>query len=65
MCMSTVYEHNTDGDVFLYRNIANVEVDKDKLIFVNILGEKMDYSGVIRKMDFINNLILVEKKENA
>lgn len=61
MCLSSVYERKPSGQEFVCRNVANVRVEGDKLVFVNILGEETTFFGKVDSMDFLENKILISK----
>lgn len=59
MCLSTVY--NTQKKV-LSKNVAAVTVENGQLVFSDILGRKVAVSGIIEKIDLMENEILVRQE---
>lgn len=61
MCLSKVYEKSPNGEKLLFSSVANVLIDPDKVTFIDILGERVEYRGKVYNMDLIDNKILVGK----
>lgn len=61
MCLSKVYEKSPNGEKLLFSSVANVLIDPDKVTFIDILGERVEYKGKVYNMDLIDNKILVGK----
>jgi len=59
MCLSKVYEKQATGEKLLWSSVANILVEPEKLTFIDILGERMEYKGKLYNMDLIDNKILV------
>lgn len=61
MCLSAVYVRKREGEEsLLCRNVANVQIQQDKLTFIDIMGIRTEYEGKLRSMDLMENKILVE-----
>lgn len=64
MCLSTVFERRKDGpDTCLLRNVANVRVEPEQIIFTDLMGARTVYTGRLYNMDLIENTITVSKDE--
>ncbi len=63
MCLSNVYRKNGDEDVFMLKNIAQVQTNGDKLIFTDLMGARTEFTGTIINIDLLENIILVRNKE--
>lgn len=60
MCMSTAYEQRGDETILLCENVKNAMVSGDEITFVDILGSTVTVKGVIKKVDLIKNIMLVD-----
>lgn len=63
MCLSSVYRKDGNEDVFMLKNIAQVQTDGDKLIFTDLMGTRTEFTGAIINIDLLENIILVRNKE--
>jgi predicted RNA-binding protein len=57
MCLATVYK-NTDDSIIL-RNVSKIELDGDKIIFRDILGDEKTVSGKLLMADLANGVVKV------
>ena len=62
MCLSNVYKQCGEESIFLFRNIAKVEVNGKELVFTDLLGVKSALTGSIVEIDLIENTILVKEE---
>lgn len=66
MCLSSVYNEHRE---LLSKNVAEVTARDGKLVFSDILGRTFSVSGIIEKIDLMENEILVrtacDTAENA
>lgn len=63
MCLSTVYKQNNGENVFMFKNIAKVEVTDNILIFTDLFGVRSEFAGKITEIDLTENFILVKGEE--
>lgn len=61
MCLSTVYERRPNGDACLCHNVANVQVEPEKITFTDLMGIQTVYRGKLYSMDLLENKIIVSK----
>lgn len=59
MCLSNVYKNSTDSDNLLYRNVADVRIDGNKIILTDLMGIRNEIEGVVEKVDLMDNYIIV------
>ena len=60
MCLSNVYQKSPDAGNLLFRNIADVSFDGDTLILTDIMGIPRRLEAKIKKIDLMENYIIVE-----
>ena len=63
MCLSSVYRKTEGESVFLFKNIAGVEISGDSILFTDIMGVRTEIQGKIQNIDLLENTITVETKE--
>lgn len=63
MCLSSVYRKSEGENIFLFKNIANVESCGDRLVFTDIMGVRTEIQGIIQNIDLLENTITVEMRE--
>lgn len=59
MCLSTVYRKENEENIFLLKNIANVKIDENHLVFIDLMGVRTEITGKIIEIDLMENFILV------
>lgn len=59
MCLSTVYKKSEDENVFLLKNIADVKITDNTLVFVDLMGVRTELEGRILEIDLMENTILI------
>lgn len=59
MCLSTVYRKENEENIFLLKNIANVKIDENHLVFIDLMGVRTEMTGKIIEIDLMENFILV------
>lgn len=59
MCLSTVYRQTGDENTFLLKNIADVKIDGESLIFIDLMGVRTELTGRIIEIDLMENSILI------
>ena len=60
MCLSNVYRDDPSDDNLLFRNIADLKLDGDTITMTNILGIPTSIKGRVKKIDLLENYIIVE-----
>lgn len=58
MCLSTIYNEKQE---VLAKNIAAVTTQNGQLVFSDILGRTVAVTGVIEKIDLMENEILIRQ----
>lgn len=59
MCLSTVYRKEDEENIFLLKNIANVKINENNLVFVDLMGVRTEMTGKILEIDLMENTILI------
>jgi len=62
MCLSKAYLEDRNNSEPVLEDVASLEVETDKVVLTNLLGEKKEVSGNLKKVDFQNNELYIEKK---
>ena len=57
MCLATVYKESDNSVIF--RNVSRIDVDNDKLIIRDIMGEERIVEGRILMVDLANSIVKV------
>lgn len=60
MCLSSVYKKEDEEHVFLYKNIAKVELTGDGLYFTDLFGVRNRFDGTLLEIDLLENTIFVK-----
>ena len=63
MCLSNVYEKSLDADNLLLRNIADVRFEGDALVLTDIMGITRRLEAKVKKIDLLENYIIVETEK--
>jgi len=61
MCESNAYIREDDKEVLLMENVSSVEVNGERLLLVDIMGEKKEIDGVILRIDFDEHRFTIKK----
>jgi predicted RNA-binding protein len=64
MCLSDVIAMKGDTEELLFRNVATVQQDGERLVFSDILGRQNAVTGRIQSIDLLENIIRIERKES-
>ena len=62
MCLSTVYKNEVNDANMLARNIADIKMDGDTIIFTDLMGIRTTFNGSLEKVDLMDNYVLVREK---
>jgi predicted RNA-binding protein len=60
MCLSDVFAVKGDAEELLFRNVAVVSQQGEKLVFSDILGRQNEVTGKIRSIDLLENIIRID-----
>ena len=60
MCMSTAYEVRENENILLCENVRSARISGDEITLVDILGYTVTVKGVIKNVDLIKNIMLIE-----
>jgi len=63
MCLSTVMIEKNGGREKLCEYVSKVKTDGNDIVFTDVMGTETTISGILRSMDFIKNIIVVEPLE--
>lgn len=58
MCLATVIKKSDNTAIF--KNVSRIDVDGDKLLIRDIMGEEKEVSGKILMVDLANSVVEVE-----
>jgi|GEM_PF-1934380 len=62
MCLSLICQRKGAEEIPLFENVARVSVDGTHLTFTDLMGRRMEFSGSVIDMDFLENKVIVEEK---
>ena len=57
MCLATVYKENDDSVIF--KNVARIDVDGNKLVLRDIMGDERVVEGRILMVDLANSIVIL------
>jgi len=61
MCLSTVYIQSEDRRLKVMQDVARMEYSQEGYLLIGLLGEQKLVKGVIRKIDFVDDhLVIIE-----
>ena len=58
MCLATVYKQSDDSVIF--KNVSRIDVDGDKLVLRDIMGDGRIVEGSILMVDLANSIVKVK-----
>ena len=58
MCLATVYKQSDDSVIF--KNVSRIDVDGDKLVLRDIMGDERVVEGSILMVDLANSIVKVK-----
>ena len=58
MCLATVYKQSDDSVIF--KNVSRIDVDGDKLVLRDIMGDERIVEGSILMVDLANRIVKVK-----
>lgn len=62
MCLSDVYKQGEEENIFLFKNVAKVEVRGNELVFTDLFGGKNKINGRLVEIDLLENTILFREE---
>ncbi|MBS3789070.1 CooT family nickel-binding protein [Candidatus Bipolaricaulota bacterium] len=65
MCLSRAYLNDREGETPVLEEISSLKVRKEELVFSTILGEEHVIKGQIKKINFAESKIIIEKDQNT
>ena len=68
MCLSTIYIQSEDRRIKVMQDVAQMESNQDGYLLIGLLGEQKLVKGVIRKIDFVDDHLVIleaEKEEET
>ena len=61
MCLSTVYKNEVSDANMLARNVADIKVEGDRIIFTDLMGVRTAFDGTLAKIDLMDNYVIVKE----
>ena len=55
MCLATVYKESDDSVIF--KNVSRIDVDGDKIVLRDIMGDERVIEGRILMVDLANSIV--------
>ena len=59
MCLSTIYKNSKEENNILCKFVSTINADGDKLIFEDVMGEKMTITGKLVSADLTSGYVIV------
>ena len=63
MCLSTVYIQSQGRQVKVMQDVAQMESNDEGYLLTGLLGNQKLVKGVIRKIDFVDNHLVILEAE--
>ncbi len=63
MCLSSAY-WSTDLETPILKEIAYIQLDKNKIILHPLMADQKVIKGIIRHIDFMNARIILDKEDD-
>jgi predicted RNA-binding protein len=63
MCLSTVYIQSKDRRIKVMQDVAQMESNQEGYLLIGLLGDQKLVKGVIRKIDFVDDHIVILEPE--
>ena len=61
MCLSNVFLVSDDAEELVCEYASNVEIDGDKIVLTDVIGQEITITGTIANVDLIKNQIKVKQ----
>jgi len=63
MCLSTVYIQSGDRRIKVMQDVAQMESNQEGYLLIGLLGDQKSVKGVIRKIDFVDDHLVILEPE--
>jgi len=63
MCLSTVYFQSEDRRIKVMQDVAQMEYNQEGYLLIGLLGDQKVVKGVIRKIDFVDDHLVILEAE--
>ena len=63
MCLSTVYIKSGDRRIKVMQDVAQIEYNQEGYLLIGLLGDQKLVKGVIRKIDFVDDHLVILEPE--
>lgn len=63
MCLSTVYIQSEDRRIKVMQDVAQMEYNQEGYLLIGLLGDQKLVKGVIRKIDFVDDHLVIMDAE--
>lgn len=63
MCLSTLYKDKIDENNILMKNVMTFELDKDLLVFTDLMERKLKLKGEISKVNLVDGYVIIHLEE--
>ncbi len=63
MCLSTLYKDKIDENNILMKNVMTFELDKDLLVFTDLMERKLKLNGEISKVNLVDGYVIIHLEE--
>jgi predicted RNA-binding protein len=63
MCLITVYIQSKDRRIKVMQDVAQMESNQEGYLLIGLLGDQKLVKGVIRKIDFVDDHIVILEPE--
>ncbi len=63
MCLSTVYIQSGDRRIKVMQDVAQMESNQEGYLLIGLLGDQKLVKGVIRKIDFVDDHLVILEPE--
>jgi len=64
MCLSTVYIQSENRRIKVMQDVAKMEYNQDGYLLTGLLGDQKVVKGMIRKVDFVDDHLVILEAEN-
>lgn len=62
MCLSTVYKNEVNDANLLAKNVADIKMQGNTIIFTDLMGIRTTFDGSLEKVDLMDNYVIVREK---
>ncbi len=63
MCLSTIYKDKIDENNILMKNVMSIELDKDLLVFTDLMERKIKIKGELSKANLVDGYVIVHLED--